>query len=373
MGILANARQTQRALNFAILRRFIMKKKILVLAAVLTSLCLFTSCTIIGNNTGTTGSETKEANITEESSGVTAPAEKNPEQIKVIAPAGATAVSIVKPMKDTPSFNDTKIIYEVVPTTDLIVARLTSKEADFAVLPVNLAAQLYQKKMPYKLTSVVTWGNLYIASSEDIEGWEALKGEDIYMMGKGLVPDIVFRTLLNENNIDPDNDVNLIYLSGATELAPNFLAGKAKISMLPEPVLTTVKTNKPETNVFLDLQEEWTKSFETSKGYPQAGIFVKESLINSNPDFVKDYITVLADGMVWINENPDKAGVYYEEMELGLKSTVVEKSMPGNNIRHEYVGDVKKELGDFFDILFEFNANTIGGVFPDDGLYYEIP
>ena len=192
-------------------------------------------------------------------------------------------------------------------------------------------------------------------------------------MGKGLVPDIVFRTLLKANNIDPDKDVNLIYLSGATELAPNFLAGQAKISMFPEPVLTTVKTNKRETKVFLDLQEEWNKTFETSKGYPQAGIFVNESLINSNPDFVKDYITVLADGMVWINENPDKAGVYSEEMELGLKAPVVEKSMSGNNIRHEYVGDVKKELSGFFNILYEFNANTIGGAIPDDGLYYEIP
>ena len=78
-------------------------------------------------------------------------------------------------MKDTTEINGTSVQYEVVPTTDLIVARITSKEADFAVVPVNLAAQLYQKNIPYKLTSVVTWGNLYIASSENIEGWEALK------------------------------------------------------------------------------------------------------------------------------------------------------------------------------------------------------
>ena len=58
------------------------------------------------------------------------------------------------------------------------------------------------------------------------------KGEDVYMMGKGLVPDIVFRTLCKENGIDPDTDINIIYLSGATELAPNFLAGKTKISIL---------------------------------------------------------------------------------------------------------------------------------------------
>jgi len=298
--------------------------------------------------------------------------EKKIEQIKVVVPAGATAVSIVKPMKDTRELNGTKIEYEVVPTTDLIVARLTAKEADLAIVPVNLAAQLYQKQMPYKLTSVVTWGNLFIASSEDIEGWDALKGEDVYMMGKGLVPDIVFRTLCKENGIDPDTDINIIYLSGATELAPNFLAGKAKISMLPEPSLTTVKQKNQDTKVILDLQQEWKKSFGTDLGYPQAGIFVSEDLIRDNPGFVKSYIQVLKEGMDWINENPKQAGEYAEEMELGLPAAVVEKSMPGNNIKHEYVKDVRAALDSFFKVLYDFNPETVGGKLPDDGLFYEI-
>ena len=298
--------------------------------------------------------------------------EKKIEQIKVVAPAGATAVSIVKPMKDTTSLDGTKIDYEVVPATDLIVARLTAKEADLAIVPVNLAAQLYQKQMPYKLTSVVTWGNLYIASTEDIEGWDALKGEDVYMMGKGLVPDIVFRTLCKENGIDPDTDINIIYLSGATELAPNFLAGKAKISMLPEPVLTTVKLKQQNTKVFLDLQQEWKKSFGTDLGFPQAGIFVSDDLIRSNPSFVKNYIQVLNEGMDWINENPGKAGEYAEEMELGLPAAVVEKSMPGNNIKHEYVKDIRAALDSFFEALYGFNPDTVGGKVPNDELYYEI-
>ena len=348
-----------------------MKKKFLILTVILVSIFLLVSCKAADNGTETTTAGTESAG-TATSATTTAQEEAKPDKIKVVAPAGATAISIVKPMKDTKELNGTAIEYEVVPTTDLIVARLTSKEADFAVIPVNLAAQLYQKKMPYKLTSVVTWGNLFIASSESIEGWEALRGEDIYMMGKGLVPDIVFRTLLQKNNLDPDKDVNLIYLSGATELAPNFLAGKAKISMLPEPVLTTVKTKKPETNVFLDLQEEWKKSFDTTAGYPQAGIFVKEELIKNSPGFVKDYINLLADGMTWINENPAQAGVYAEEMELGLAAAIVEKSMPGNNIRHEPVANIKKELNDFFKVLYDFDPKTIGEAIPDEGLYYEI-
>ncbi|NLO39937.1 MAG: ABC transporter substrate-binding protein [Ruminiclostridium sp.] len=296
--------------------------------------------------------------------------EIKPEKMKVAAPAGATAISIAKPMKDTAEVDGVAIEYEVVPTTDLIVARMTAKEADFAVIPVNLAAQLYQKKLPYKLASVVTWGNLFIASQEQLEGWEALRGKEIYLMGKGLVPDIVFRTLLRENGLDPDKDVTLVYLSGATELAPNFIAGKAQVSMLPEPILTTVKMKKPETNIMLDLQQEWNKAFDTEKGYPQAGIFVKDELIQNAPQLVKNYLKALEEGMVWLNENPADAGLYAQELEMGLPAAVVEKSMPGNNIRYQSVANVQKELKDFFQILYDFNPATVGGVLPDDGLYY---
>lgn len=294
------------------------------------------------------------------------------EQLNVIAPAGATAISLSKPMKDTSEMNGIPVKYEVVPTTDLIVSRLTAKEADIAIVPVNLAAQLYQKKLPYKFISVVTWGNLYIASSQNLEGWDALKGKDIYLMGKGLVPDIVFRTLLEKNGIDPDKDVNLIYLSGATELAPNFISGKAEISMLPEPSLTTVKMKKEETYVFLDLQEEWSKAFGSAEGYPQAGVFVKDELIQKAPDVVKDYLQILEEGMTWLNENPDQAGVYSEELELGIPAAVVEKSMAGNHIRYKAAADVRNELDDFFGILYDFNPDTLGGAIPDDDFYYEI-
>lgn len=298
--------------------------------------------------------------------------EKLPEKLNVAVPSGATAISLAKPMKDTAGIEGIPVQYEVVPTTDLIVARMTAKEADFAVVPVNLAAQLYQKKLPYKLASVVTWGNLFIASQEPLEGWEALKGKDIYMMGKGLVPDIVFRTLLKENGLDPDQDVNLVYMSGGTELAPNFLAGKAAVSMLPEPVLTTVKMKKPETHVMLDLQQEWNKVFETESGYPQAGIVVKEELIQNAPELVEKYLKIIEEGMVWLNENPADAGLYAEALELGLPAAVVEKSVPGNNILYQNASQAQKDLQDFFQTLYDFNPETVGGVVPDQGLYYDL-
>ena len=120
------------------------------------------------------------------------------------------------------------------------------------------------------------------------------------------------------------------------------------------------------------MQEEWKKAFGLSQGYPQAGILVREDLINSDPKLVKDYIKVLADGMDWINENPEEAGVIAEELELGLAADIVAKSMPGNNIRHEYAADVIEELNQLYEIMYEFNPETIGGKIPDDGLYYQI-
>ena len=66
------------------------------------------------------------------------------------------------------------------------------------------------------------------------------------MIGRGLTPDVVFRSLLKENGLEPDKDVSLNYVNGATELAQLFISGKSTVSIMPEPVLSKVLTKKKD-------------------------------------------------------------------------------------------------------------------------------
>mgnify|MGYP000228858012 FL=1 len=110
------------------------------------------------------------------------------------------------------------------------------RESDIGIVPSNLAGQLYNKNLNYKIIGTVGWGSFYIISREDIGDIKDLKGKEIYTIGKGLTPDIILQSILEENGINPDKDLKINYLSGGNELAPLYLAGKINIAMISEPV-----------------------------------------------------------------------------------------------------------------------------------------
>lgn len=84
--------------------------------------------------------------------------------------------------------------------------------ADFAILPMNMAAILYNRGLDYHLAAVPVWGTLYLFGNDtSITEWDHLRGERVHVMAKGMTPDVLFRYLLQKNNIDPDREITLDY------------------------------------------------------------------------------------------------------------------------------------------------------------------
>lgn len=300
----------------------------------------------------------------------TAPAE--PTTFRVLIPEGATTIAMVKMIHEQPEIApNVTIDYEALTATDMLAAELMGEKTDFAIVPVNLASKLYNKGIPYKLASINTHGNLYMITSLDISTWDDLKGKDVYMIGQGLIPDLMFRYLAKQNGLDPDKDFNIIYLAGTTEIAPTFLAGKSTITIVPEPVLSVIGTKDVPFTVLFDFQKEFETAMGLEGGYPQAGLMVKNSVAEAYPDVVNAFIDKLNESCTWVNENPDKAGEYVAELDMGIPAPIVVKSMPGLNIRHENAFEHKDSLEALFNILLEASPDSIGGKLPDEGLYFK--
>ncbi len=295
-----------------------------------------------------------------------------PLNLKAIAPEGATTIAMLKMIEEQPSLGDNvSIEYTSLNATDLLAGQIMNEEADFAIVPTNLAAKLYNKGVPYELASVNTHGNLYmITSDESLATWDDLKGKDVYMIGQGLVPDLIFRYLATANGLNPDTDMNLIYLAGATEIAPTFLSGKSAITIMPEPVLSVVSTKDVSYKVLFDFQKEYSEATGTTGGFPQAGLFVKQSLIEEHPDVVNAFVSELETSCDWVNANPDQAGQYSEDLG-GTPAAIVKKAMPGLNIKHVSASDSKADLDTLFNLLLEASPESIGGSIPDEGFYFQ--
>ena len=122
--------------------------------------------------------------------------------VTVVAPDGAPALAIAKFIHDGETFGTGKTFnYKVVPASN-IGAQVMQGKGDIVIIPVNAASKLYNSNAsnPYKMVSVVTHGNLYIMSTEQITLAD-LKGKTIGVIGQGLVPDLTLKAIFAKYGI----------------------------------------------------------------------------------------------------------------------------------------------------------------------------
>ena len=317
--------------------------------------------------------EEQKENKTEE----TKPAEKTAEDygdrtFQVVMPAGVPTIGLAKMIKESPEINGAKFAYDSIVATDTLAPKLISGEADFAVVPSNLAIKVYNKGAAYQYAGSTVWGVLYLAAADDsIKTWADLKGKTIVLIGRGLTPDLTLRYLLTKNGLTPDTDVTFEYVAGATELAPMFLSGKAAIALLPEPMLTQVLTKKPETKVVFDIQAEWKKATGSDDSYPQTAVLVKKEVADSYPELTKAFLDKLAESVEFANTDPQTVGAYMEERSDSLKAPVVAKAIPNCNLMYKDAAEAKAALETYYTELMNFGADNIGGKMPDEAFYYQ--
>lgn len=176
----------------------------------------------------------------------------------LISPDGLPSIAISKLISDNNKIDNITLNCSIQKTTDLLLSELMKGEADLAIVPSNLALQAYKKELGYKVVGTIGWGSLYLVSTEDISDLSELEGCEIYNTGKGLTPDIVFKNILSNNNINEEN-IEFSYVGAASELAPLLISKQAKYAVVPEPVLSTVIAKNSNLKIVLNLNNEWAK------------------------------------------------------------------------------------------------------------------
>lgn len=290
-----------------------------------------------------------------------APAEKT--SVEIVVPDGLPAISIVKMIKEKPEISkDLNINYSIVKGSDALVSKVLKGEGDICIVPSNVAAIAYNKGIGYKLAGTVGFGSLYVISSDDsVKNLEDLKGKDVYNVGQGLTPDLIFKIILQNNGINPEKDLTLSYVNAASELAPLFIEGKAKYAVVPEPMLTQIMTKKPDTKIVASLNDQWKEISDSQMGYPQSSVIVKEDLVNNHFDDVQKILKEIDESTKWANENKEEAGSFAEEVGITGKKEIIAKSLERANLN--YVSSVDNEsiyIG-YYDKIYSLEPKAIGG------------
>lgn len=198
-----------------------------------------------------------------------AEAPQPPAPIKAAVLKGPTALGML-PLIDAPTLTDgTPLEIEVLPAPDVLVGRLATGELDFATVPTNVAAKLFNKGQDYRLIAMNTWGSMYIIGKDPaVTTVQALKGKTLYSTGKGTTPEILLNFVLKRAGLDPAADLTVDAALPPAELAQLAAAGKADLALLPEPFVTLALGKNPELSVLMDLRT----LYQEALGQPETDI-----------------------------------------------------------------------------------------------------
>ena len=113
----------------------------------------------------------------------------------IVSPDGAPALALASIAKN-PQVTDTLKINPSVVNSSLIKAEAV--KADFAIVPANMAAIIYNTDQSVKLVAAVTNGNMFFVSNKEISDFtlDSLKGKVLYSIGQGSVPAFIMLNIL---------------------------------------------------------------------------------------------------------------------------------------------------------------------------------
>lgn len=156
-----------------------------------------------------------------------------PTSVSVYSPDGAPALALVELINES-----SEIVSCSVVNASTIQAYVTNKDAennaDFCIMPVNLAAKLLGSGEKYQMLGTITHGNLFMLSNDsaanfnNAESLRALIGKEVGVINLPNVPGMVLKMILNKYEIPfavVENDgeiaadkVNLRAVSGAQDV-----------------------------------------------------------------------------------------------------------------------------------------------------------
>ena len=285
---------------------------------------------------------------------------------------GPTTMGLVGLM-DSVDKGEARHDYEVTMygAADEITPLLVKGEVDVALVPCNLASVLYNKMKEaggVEVAAINTLGVLYIVTTG--ASVADLAGKTIYSTGKGTTPEYTLNYILEQNGLVPGEDVTVEYKSEATEVVSAMqMSSGYPIAMLPQPYVTTAQMQMEGLSVALDMTEEWNKVSPDS-ALVTGVVLARTQFVEENEAAFEEFLEDYADSVEFVNANTQDAAALVAQYDIVPKAEVAEKALPACNITFITGSDMKAKVSGYLNVLYEQNAQAVGGQMPGDDFYY---
>lgn len=300
----------------------------------------------------------------------------------LVAPDGAPALALAGIENTVKTQTDTYNIKKSVVSSGVISTEAV--KSDIAIVPANLAANLYNKGNDIRLLAVVTNGNLFVLSNSDeqVSDLRALVGKMVYSIGQGSVPDMIFQSLLKNAGITyaqgekaTEGKVTIKYMTDGSEVMSQMALAKKDgenvFGVLAEPAVTNAINKQGFKEVF-NLQTLWADASESQyDGYAQA-VLIAKAQVCEDKEFVEKLLQAFSDNALWVAENPSEA---VENIKTVYAQTSLSTSITADVVRRCNVKTIAMPAGKAYyeqmlDAVMQINANAIGGKLPAQEFYF---
>ena len=256
---------------------------------------------------------------------------------------------------------------------DELRAGLTSGSIRLSIVPVQAAANLYNRGFPIRLANVMTDGLLYIATGDDsIEGIADLKGRSVAVPFRGDTPEILFGQLLAHHGLNPETDLQITWAGTPIEAMQLLLAGRVEAALTAEPSTTAAviagRQAGKDIRRAIDLQAAWGEMTGAVSVLPQAGLAITGDFLSMHGDAVPALLAAIETATDEVLADPAKAASHATEV-LGMPAPLLAASIPHSNLVARVARQARPDIERMLSTMTGADMAAINGRLPDDGFY----
>ena len=285
---------------------------------------------------------------------------------------GLPAISICKLIKEEENIKSSyKTSYTIESNDKKLVESLNKKQVDIALVPTDMAAKVYNKNSSYQICASIGQGSYYLVTSDpEVRGFNStLINKEIAIAGESSMTDNIVKAILKKNNID-ETLVKFKYTNTVPELVKTLTLGEIYIGIVPETSLTSLLYKHSGLKILASTNDAYENTFDISEGYPQFSVIVRKDFADNNKEYVNKFLSKVKESIEFVNNNPLQAGAYGEELKIPIKPQILSKAIKRCNLKFIEIDKFKQNYEYFFDILYNYNNEAVGGTVPDESIYH---
>lgn len=285
---------------------------------------------------------------------------------------GLPAISICKLIKEEDNIKSSyKTSYTIESNDKKLIESLNKKEVDIALVPTDMAAKVYNKNSSYQICASIGQGSYYLVTSDpEVRGFNStLINKEIAIAGESSMTDNIVKAILKKNNID-ETLVKFKYTNTVPELVKTLTLGEIYTGIVPETSLTSLLYKHSGLKILASTNDAYENTFDISEGYPQFSVIVRKDFAKNNKEYVNKFLSKVKESIEFVNNNPLQAGAYGEELKIPIKPQILSKAIKRCNLKFIEIDKFKQNYEYFFDILYNYNNEAVGGTVPDESIYH---